>query len=185
MLVTLKGLPLSYNRDLQEDKEPLFDAFDQVERALAALAGLMMTATFETDAMARMADSPASSATDIAEWLVARGMPFRRAHELVGAMVRDSLQRHVPLAELVAAHPALGADAVALLEPGSAVTRRTTPGGAGPKPVAGQIERFAAVLRTDAERFGFGPDAPVATQGQARSPGPGGELGSSAAPEGG
>jgi argininosuccinate lyase len=157
VLATLKGLPLAYNRDLQEDKEPLFDAVDQVDRALEALCGLFATATFDTEAMARAADVPASAATDIAEWLVGRGMAFRRAHELVGAMVRDSLQRHVPLAELVAAHPALGAEAVGLLEPGSAVARRTTPGGAGPKPVAAQLERFASVLRADAERFGLTP----------------------------
>ncbi len=154
VLATLKGLPLSYNRDLQEDKEPLFDAIDQVERSLEALAGLMATATFDTQAMARAADSPTSAATDIAEWLVQKGMPFRQAHELVGAVVRESLQRRVPLPELVAAHPALGGDAVALLEPGVAVSRRTSPGGAGPGPVAVQVDRFAAVLRADADRFG-------------------------------
>jgi argininosuccinate lyase len=154
VLATLKGLPLSYNRDLQEDKEPLFDAIDQMERSLEALAGLMATATFDTQAMARAADSPTSAATDIAEWLVQKGMPFRQAHELVGAVVRESLQRRVPLPELVAAHPALGGDAVALLEPGVAVSRRTSPGGAGPGPVAVQVDRFAAVLRADADRFG-------------------------------
>ena len=155
LLATLKGLPFVYNRDLQEDKEPLFDAVDQVERALDAMAGLLATADFDTQAMASVADSPVLAATDLAEWLVQKGMPFRHAHELVGAVVRDSVQRHVPLPELVAAHPALGADAVALLEPGVAVTRRTTPGGAGPGPVIAQLERFASVLRTDSERFGL------------------------------
>jgi len=154
LLTTLKGLPLAYNRDLQEDKEPLFDAVVQIERALDALAGLMATATFDTEAMARAADVPASAATDLAEWLVQRGMPFRRAHELVGGVVRDSMERHVPLPELVAAHPSLGSEAVALLEPGVAVTRRTTPGGAGPGPVAQQLETFAGLLRSDADRFG-------------------------------
>jgi argininosuccinate lyase len=154
-LATLKGLPLAYNRDLQEDKEPLFDAVDQVARSLAALAGLLATATFDTQAMAREAGSPALAATDLAEWLVQKGMPFRQAHELVGGVVRESVQRRVPLPELVAAHPALGADAVALLEPGVAVSRRTTPGGAGPIPVAVQLERFAAVVRAEAERLGM------------------------------
>ncbi|HUB71358.1 MAG TPA: argininosuccinate lyase [Acidimicrobiales bacterium] len=153
-LTTLKGLPLAYDRDLQEDKEPLFDALDTTERALDALSGLLATAVFDTQAMAFAADTPVLAATDLAEWLVQKGMPFRHAHELVGALVRDSLQRRVPLPELVAAHPALGSDAVALLEPGVAVSRRTTPGGAGPGPVAVQLERFAAVLRADAERFG-------------------------------
>ena len=163
LLTTLKGLPFAYNRDLQEDKEPLFDAVDQVERSLEALRGLMATVTFDAQAMARAADQPSSAATDLAEWLVQKGVPFRRAHELVGAVVRESLQRRVPLAELVAAHPSLGADAVALLEPGVAVTRRTTPGGAGPGPVAVQLERFATVLRSDAERFGLAraPTGPV------------------------
>ena len=89
----------------------------------------MATATFDVQAMARAADPPRRPPT----WRVARqkGMPFRRAHELVGALVRDSVQRRVPLPELVAAHPSLGADAVAVGARG-AVTRRTTPGGAGP-----------------------------------------------------
>jgi argininosuccinate lyase len=166
-LATMKGLPLSYNRDLQEDKEPLFDAFDQVERSLAAMTGLMATATFDTQAMARAADTPSSAAADLAEWLVQKGMPFRQAHELVGAVVRDSFERRVPLPELVAAHPALGSDAVALLEPGVPVSRRTSPGGAGPGPVASQIDRFSAVLRADADRFGV-PKAAATGQHPAR-----------------
>jgi argininosuccinate lyase len=153
VLTTLKGLPLAYNRDLQEDKEPLFDALDQVSLGVAALSGLLSTAVFDTSAMARAADSPASAAIDLAEWLVERGVPFRQAHGIVGGLVRDSLQRHVPLSELVEAYPALGAEAAALLEPGVAVTRRTTPGGAGPKPVAEQMDHFAHRLRVDAERL--------------------------------
>ncbi|MEY2570010.1 MAG: argininosuccinate lyase [Acidimicrobiaceae bacterium] len=145
-LATLKGLPLSYNRDLQEDKEPLFDAFDTLLLALPALTGLLATSELVLDRMRAAADSPYAAATDLAELLVERGTPFRDAHAIVGALVRDSLQRHVPLAELVAAHPALGEDAVALLEPGVAVTRRTTPGGAGPEPVAMQLDRFRAVV---------------------------------------
>ncbi|MBA2281359.1 MAG: argininosuccinate lyase [Acidimicrobiia bacterium] len=152
LLATLKGLPLAYNRDLQEDKEPFFDALDQISRALDALSGLLATATFVTDRMQAAADSPYSAATDLAEWLVERGMPFREAHTIVGAVVRDSLERHVPLTELVAAHPALGDDALELLEPGVSVTRRTTPGGAGPVPVAAQIEAFAARLQADKAR---------------------------------
>jgi argininosuccinate lyase len=163
LLTTLKGLPLAYNRDLQEDKEPLFDAMDQVQRSLDALSGLMATATFDTEAMASAADAHTSAATDLAEWLVRKGMPFRQAHGLVGAVVRDSLQRRVPLPELVAAHPSLGAEAVHLLEAGVSVTRRTTPGGAGPGPVTEQLRSFAAVLRSDAERFGL--EYPAAAAG--------------------
>jgi argininosuccinate lyase len=152
LLVTLKGLPLSYNRDLQEDKEPLFDSVNQVRLVLVALAGLYETVTFNTHRMQSAADGPAAAAVDLAEWLVEQGMPFRQAHGVVGSLVRDSVERHVPLAELVEAHPALGAEAVALLEPGVAVTRRTTPGGAGPVPVKRQMERFVLRLQADRNR---------------------------------
>ncbi len=152
LLVTLKGLPLSYNRDLQEDKEPLFDSVDQVHLALVAMAGVLRTLRFNAQRMQAAADGPAAAAVDLAEWLVEKGMPFRQAHSVVGGLVRDSLERHVPLGELVEAHPALGADAVALLEPGVAVTRRTTPGGAGPVAVAAQMERFVLRLQADKSR---------------------------------
>ena len=124
---------------------------DQSRLALAALTGLLATVTFDSDRMQEAANGSSVAAVDLAEWLVQQGMPFRQAHAVVGGLVHDSLERHVPLAELVAAHPALGADAVALLEPGVAVTRRTTPGGAGPEAVAVQMERFAH--RMDADRI--------------------------------
>jgi len=153
VLVTLKGLPLAYNRDLQEDKEPLFDSVRQVGLALAALRGVYETATWNEDCMRAAADGPAASAIDLAEMLVEQGMPFRQAHALVGGLVRESLERHVPLVELVAAHPELGEAAVELLEPGVAVTRRRTPGGAGPEPVREQKERFARRLEVDRTRL--------------------------------
>jgi argininosuccinate lyase len=156
LLTTLKGLPLAYNRDLQEDKEPLFDALDQVGRGLVALTGLMSTAAFDTTRMQAAADSPTMAAVDLAEWMVSRGRPFREAHNIVGALVRASLERHVPLAELVEAHPALGFEAVALLEPGATVARRTTPGGAGPGPVAEQLKRFAHHLIAERDWLGDG-----------------------------
>jgi len=142
LLATLKGLPLSYNRDLQEDKEPLFDAIDTLRLGLPALAGLLRTTQFNVERMQAAADSPSAAATDLAELLVERGMPFRDAHAIVGSIVRDSIERHVPLAELVAAHPELGEEGVALLEAGVPVTRRSTPGGAGPAPVSQQIVQF-------------------------------------------
>ena len=152
LLATLKGLPLAYNRDLQEDNEPLFDALVQVELALVALSGLLATSTFLTEAMAAAADGPEVAATDLAEHLVADGMPFRDAHALVGALVRRSLSEGVALADLVAAEPQLGPEAVALLGPGVAVRRRTTRGGAGPQPVADQLVRFEVRLRLDRAR---------------------------------
>ena len=145
-LATMKGLPLSYNRDLQEDKEPLFDAVDQIGRALGAVTGMIATATWVPERMQAAADAETSSATDLAEWLVQRGTPFRDAHAVVGALVRRTLAGDGALRDLVAAHPALGADAAALVAPGVSVRRRITPGGAGPVPVATQIERFRARL---------------------------------------
>jgi argininosuccinate lyase len=153
ILSTLKGLPLSYNRDLQEDKEPLFDAIDQVSLGLSAVTAMLGALRFEHERMKAAAADPMAAAIDLAEHLVAGGMPFRDAHAVVGGLVRDSLERRVPLAELVAAHPDLGPAGVELLEPGVAVTRRTTPGGAGPAPVTLQVERFAARLRRDGERL--------------------------------
>ena len=153
LLTTLKGLPLAYNRDLQEDKEPLFDSVDQILLALGAMSGLIASSTFMADRMQEAADSPYLVATDLAEMLVERGTPFRDAHALVGGLVRDSIERHIPLAELVGAHPDLGEDAVALLTPGIAVTRRTTPGGAGPGPVAVQLGQFRERLAHDRERI--------------------------------
>lgn len=153
LLVTLKGLPLAYNRDLQEDKEPLFDSVEQVLLALAAISGMVETATFRLDRMATAADTPAAAATDLAEWLVARGTPFRDAHAVVGDLVRRSLAGEGVLADLVAADERLGAEAAALIAPGVPVTRRTTRGSGGPSAVAAQRQRFAQRLATDQARL--------------------------------
>jgi len=155
LLVTLKGLPLAYNRDLQEDKEPLFDSVDQVSLALAALSGLLTASTFDRGRMEAAADAPetAAAAVDLAEWLVAAGTPFREAHHTVARLVRDAVDRRVSLAELVAGHPGLGTGAAALLEPGAAVRRRTTAGGAGPGPVEDQLRSFAARIAQDEARL--------------------------------
>jgi argininosuccinate lyase len=141
-LATMKGLPLSYNRDYQEDKEPLFDAVDQIRLALGAVTGMIATATWVPERMQAAADAETSSATDLAEWLVQRGTPFRDAHAVVGLLVRRTLAGEGALHDLVAADPSLGPDAAVLVGPGVAVRRRTTPGGAGPLPVAVQMERF-------------------------------------------
>ena len=153
VLVALKGLPLAYNRDLQEDKEPLFDSVDQCALALAALTGLLDTAAFSRARMAEAADAAGGSAVDLAEWLVTRGVPFRQAHGIVASLFREADVQGTPVVELVAADPRLGPEASVLLAPGSAVERRTTPGGAGPGPVAVQLERFAARLAVDQERL--------------------------------
>ena len=150
VLATLKGLPLAYNRDLQGDKEPLFDALDTATGALRAVAGLVDTAEFVPERMQAAADDAASAATDLAELLVRQGVPFRDAHLAVGELVRQSAERGIALEELVMTDARLGPDALALLEPGEAVRRRTTPGGAGPEPVRHQLA--AARARLDEER---------------------------------
>lgn len=151
-LTTMKGLPLAYNRDLQEDKEPLFDAIDQVLLALPALSGLLSSVDFQTDAMMDAADSPALVAVDLAEWLVQRGMPFREAHGLVGELVRQAIDENLSLPELVANDGRLGPDAAALFTPGSSVARRISPGGGGPEAVSEQLKHFAQRVDEDGAR---------------------------------
>ena len=153
LLATLKGLPLAYNRDLQEDKEPLFDTVEQITLALSAVEGMIATLQFRHERMRAAADSPYAAATDLAELLVARGTPFREAHSIVGSLVRRALEGEASLVELVTADERLGRDAAALLAPGVSVTRRTTPGGAGPAAVAVQLGRFRGRLAADAERL--------------------------------
>jgi len=150
VLATLKSLPFAYNRDLQGDKEPLFDALDTCAGALRAVTGLVESAEFDTARMQAAADGAATAATDLAELLVRRGVPFREAHEVVGALVRQAVERGIALEELVMTDPRLGPEALTVLEPGEAVRRRTTPGGAGPEPVRHQLA--AARSRLDDQR---------------------------------
>jgi argininosuccinate lyase len=146
LLAVLKGLPLAYNRDLQEDKEPLFDSLDQVNLGLVAIADMIAGATFNLDAMRAAADDPAAVATDLAEWLVARGMPFRQAHAKVGELVSKSLATGAALVDLVRAHPDLGAEAAALFAPGVAVGRRLSHGAAGPAAARAQRDELRRVV---------------------------------------
>ena len=146
LLATLKGLPLAYNRDLQGDKEPLFDSLDRIRLAVGAVTGMIRALTFNAHVMQAAADTPFVAATDLAEHLVENGMPFREAHAVVGSLVRNAVDRHVDFGELVENHPALGPKALALLEPGSAVKRRRTPGGGGPVAVIEQLKRFDLAL---------------------------------------
>ena len=152
-LTTVKGLPLTYNKDMQEDKEPLFDSVDTVRLTLLALDGMVASTTFRTDRMAEEASSPYAAATDLAEWLVAQGMPFRDAHAVVGEHVRNALAGEGALADLVAADERLGDEAAALLAPGVSFTRRTTHGAGGPTAVAAQLDRFRSQLAADEARL--------------------------------
>jgi argininosuccinate lyase len=144
LLTTLKGLPLAYNRDLQEDKEGLFDSVDQVTLALAALAGMIATATFDRERMQHAADADVTAATDLAEHLVRGGTPFREAHAIVGQLVRRHLAGEGGLGVL--AGEAIDADAAALVRPGVGVRRRSSPGGAGPLVIDAQMQRFRDLL---------------------------------------
>jgi len=100
LLATLKALPLAYNRDLQEDKEPVFDSVDTLEVLLPAFTGMVATMRFDTERLAVLAPQGFSLATDVAEWLVRQGVPFRVAHELAGACVRRCEELGVELDEL-------------------------------------------------------------------------------------
>jgi argininosuccinate lyase len=131
LLVTLKGLPLSYNRDLQEDKEPLFDSVKQVLLVLAAMNGAYQSMTFHAAAAAAAADDQLLVAIDIAERLVANGMPFRQAHEVAGALVGRAVREDRPLLDLVKEDPRLqGFDE--LFVRGAALTNRRSRGASGP-----------------------------------------------------
>ena len=152
LLATLKGLPLAYNRDLQEDKEGIFDSVDQVNLAVAALTGMIATATFVPEVMQRAADADVTAATDLAEYLVRQGTPFRDAHAIVGQLVRRHLAGEGGLAEL--AEREIDADAAALVGPGVGVRQRTSPGGAGPVALDAQLERYRAMLAAERAQLG-------------------------------
>ena len=138
LLVTLKGLPLSYNRDLQEDKEPLFDSVKQVLLILAAMNGAYGSMTFNADTAAAAADDQLLVAIDIAERLVAKGMPFRRAHEVAGALVGRAVRDGRSLADVVAEDIDLqGFDVLFLV--GAALRNRQSPGSSGPSAATAQL----------------------------------------------
>ncbi len=151
LLATLKGLPLAYNRDLQEDKEPLFDSVDQVLLAIKAVSGMIATATFNRDDMASAADVEVTAATDLAEFLVRGGTPFRQAHAIVGRLVRRHLAGEGTLRDL--AVDEIGPNCAELLVPGAGVQNRTSRGGAGPVPLPAQIEAFTASVARSRSRL--------------------------------
>lgn len=151
LLATLKAQPLAYNRDLQEDKEPLFDSVAQLELLLPAMAGLVATLRFRTERMAALAPAGFTLATDLAEWMVRQGVPFRVAHEAAGEAVRVAEARGVGLedltdAELAAIHPALTGEVRAVLTTAGSVGSRNARGGTAPERVAEQRELVLARL---------------------------------------
>jgi len=149
LLTVCKGLPLTYNRDLQEDKEPIFDAVDTLRLTLPALTGAVATTTFDRDRLRAAAVGGFSLATDLAEELARRGVPFREAHELVGGLVRVAESRGGDLDtltadDLTAAHPALDAGVVDLLDVEASVARRSSSLGTAPDAVRAQLKRARA-----------------------------------------
>ncbi|MFY1632445.1 argininosuccinate lyase [Solwaraspora sp. WMMB335] len=151
VLTMLKGLPMSYDRDMQEDKEPAFDAVDTLQLLLPALAGMVSTMTVRVDRLAAAAPVGFTLATEVADWLVRKGVPFRDAHEITGKLVALCVARECALDEvsdddlrLVSEH--LDGTVREALTVRSALAARTTPGSTGPGPVADQLATVAAQL---------------------------------------
>ncbi len=168
LLATLKALPLAYNRDLQEDKEPVIDSVDQLLLLLPAFTGMMAGLRFDTERMALLAPAGFSLATDVAEWLVRRGVPFRVAHELAGACVRECERRGIELheltdAELAAISPELTPQLRTVLDVPGSLASRDGRGGTAPVRVAEQRTRLLG--RLEALRgWASQPVTPVATR---------------------
>jgi len=152
LLTTSKGLTLAYNKDLQETQEPLYDAIETAQRSLAVLPGLIAGLEFDVERMAAAAADPALGATDLAEELVRRGMPFRSAHEVIGRLVRRAEERKRTLHELGpddlrAVDAALSPDVMRALDPHRAVAARALPGGPAPEMVLAEVARLESELR--------------------------------------
>ena len=150
LLTTLKALPLAYNRDLQEDKEPVFDAVDTLEVLLPAFSGMVATMVFDPARLASLAPQGFSLATDVAEWLVREGVPFRVAHEVAGACVRACEERGIELwdltdDDLAAISPHLGPGVRGVLSVEGSMASRSARGGTAPVRVAEQLERVVVV----------------------------------------
>ena len=148
LLATLKGLPLAYNRDLQEDKEPVFDSVAQLEVLLPAFTGMVATMSFDTERMAELAPQGFSLATDVAEWLVKQGVIFRDAHEISGELVRVCEERGIELhepsdAELAAVSPHLTPEVREVLTITGSVNSRIGVGGTARVRVDEQLARLA------------------------------------------
>jgi argininosuccinate lyase len=152
LLATLKGLPLAYNRDLQEDKEPVFDSVETLEVLLPAFTGMVATLRFNTDRMAELAPQGFSLATDVADWLVRQHVPFREAHEISGSLVRfcevNGLDLHEPTDEqytAISAHLTPALREVLTVE--GSIASRNGAGGTAPERVAEQLATLTARVR--------------------------------------
>jgi argininosuccinate lyase len=159
LMATLKGLPLAYNRDLQEDKEPVFDSVRTLEVLLPAMTGMVATLTFNRARMAELAPQGFSLATDVAEWLVREGVPFRDAHELAGACVRRCEELGCDLPDLTdeqlaAISPHLTPQVRSVLTVEGSVGSRSGRGGTAPTRVRDQLDELRVATTRHRDRLG-------------------------------
>ena len=159
LLVTVKGTPLTYDKDLQEDKEPLFDAADTVLGSLMACTGMLATCTFKEERMREASHEGYMAATDLADYLVGKGLPFRQAHAVVGRIVGDCVREGVTLQqlstdELRSYSELFDDDAHEALDIDSIVRRRTTFGGTGHEAVRAQLKLATEALEADEATLG-------------------------------
>jgi argininosuccinate lyase len=152
LLALVKGLPLTYNRDLQEDKPPLFDSFDQSVVCADVLAGVVSGLTVARERCAAAVADPGLLATDLADYLVLKGVPFREAHHAVGAVVRLAEKNVValnllPTSEVQKIHPAFGADWMQVFDLKRGLAKRVGSGMPGPKQIAKQFKRWEGLLK--------------------------------------
>lgn len=157
LLTVMKGLPLAYNRDMQEDKEGFLDADRTVESSLRLMAGMLEELAFRTDRMREACKAGFLNATELADYLVGRGLPFREAHHVTGQAVAAAEREgkgleDLTLPELQALEPRIDSDVYAVLDYAAAVRRRETPGGTGPRSVARQLEQLELWLAEQGQR---------------------------------
>jgi len=152
LVITMKGLPLAYSKDMQDDKPPVFEAHDLLGLSIAAMTGMVESATFRTDRMRGLAESGYSTATDLADWLVREaGLPFREAHHVTGRAVKLAEDRgcrldQLPLEDLQAVDPRIAESCFALLSVDASVASRASHGGTAPSEVRKRIGEARAAL---------------------------------------
>jgi len=159
VMTVLKGLPFAYNRDLQEDKEPIFDSIDTLSLLLPAVTGMITTAKFQIERISDGAIAGFALATEVADYLVRKGMPFAEAHEVTGQAVRLAESRSVgleslSLEDLSGVHPLFGADLIPLLSAEGAVRSRTSVMGTSPASVSVAISRVRGRLALQRSQLG-------------------------------
>ena len=152
LMMTMKGLPLAYSKDMQDDKPPVFEAHDLLALSIAAMTGMTESVTFRTDRMRALAESGFATATDLADWLVREaGLPFREAHHVTGRAVKRAEElklalAEVPLSELQAIHPAINDSVYSVLTVDASVASRMSHGGTAPLQVRARIAEAKTLL---------------------------------------